>query len=181
MNTTVNKLLIGFALSSFLVSCGGGGSEESAYDGRWITSPQCEYDADNEEGVVVINEITGNSLTSDIKNYVTSDCSGSPINKATLNYSLSYGDDKPSASSICSNTREVDIELTSGTINSIDVPVTVLANKLDIDTETYDLICTNNNKIYFGDNEDDATDGTTAEKRPTVLDDEFYFVKEFKG
>ena len=181
MNSIVNKLLIGFALSSFLVSCGGGDSKESAYDGRWITSPQCDYNADDEEGVVAISEISGNSLTSDLKNYVTSDCSGSPVNEVILNYSLSYGADKPSASSICSNTREVDVELTSGSRNGTDVPVKALAKSLNIDIEVYDLICSSNNKIYFGDTDEDATDGTTSEKRPVILDEEFYFVKEFKG
>ena len=176
MKILMNRMLIGIALSSLLVSCGGGSSDnESAYNGTWKELPECDYDASTGNGDTYTLDISGNDFTVDSKRYSTSDCSGTSTRERVLNYRVTYGADIPNASSICSNTREADFALTGGVLNGVVQTVDELKAR-GVDEEAYDLICSSNNRLYFGDTSEQATDGTTRERRPVLIDDEGFLI-----
>lgn len=181
MEITIKRMLIGLTISLFLVSCGGGGSdgdyEESAYNGHWEESPECDYDATTGQGNIYKLYLSGNSLTVDSVKYPTSDCSGSATTELVLYYSLIYGQDEADVSSVCNNAREVDIVLESGILNGVNQTVQELVNDVGIAAESYDLICTSGNRLYFGDTDDQDYDGTSYDNRPILIDDSYYLVK----
>lgn len=179
MNNNVSKVLFGCIASTLLVACGGGGSSKaqsiSTYNGNWKTSPACMYDADDNIAIKMTINIMGSSLVATGYGYNTSDCSDVSFFKTISNYSLKYGDDKTNASSICSNTKEVDITLTGGSINGITKTAQEISAISNEPIKRYDLICTSGNNLYGGDGS--TKDGTSPANRPTQIDDTDALIK----
>jgi len=196
----MNRLLKQLSLTSsiaFLTACGGGGgggsgdaSSVSDYDGVWRPPIACEDDSyvlgnetflESSEGTITIN---GSTAILDVTEYsASSDCTG--INdKYSSNITLDYGDDAPTASSVCSNAREIDVTINSFTVNGIEISGSELTNAIANDQvpslDSFGLICTSDDgaRLYGGDDENGTKLGDSEATRPTQIDDTFYFVSQ---
>ncbi len=167
------------SLFLLLVACGGGGGGESehSYDGKWVSSPFCDFDGQFNANLTNTVTISGNSSTQTVKRYATSDCSGNPDITVVVKLAFKYGEERASASSVCSNTRDVDVTIVSGTLNGAALSVQAIQNLIDFPGSTiYDLICSSENRLYSG-KYTSSNDATTAAKRPTLIDDTDFLVK----
>jgi hypothetical protein len=75
---------------------------------------------------------------------------------------FAYGNEKPSASGICSNVREVNI---SGSL--------VDGKRF----KEYDLICSTSGRLYFGDDENGSYSATSTASRPVQIDTTNYLIQ----
>ncbi len=175
---SINNVVVLALTSLTLVACGGGGSFSPGegilnFNGTWVS--ECDP-VDN----VYLKQsitITGNNMTVDINEYGSSDCTGITSYTEQVRAGLLYGADKPSASSVCTNVKKVDITFSSATVNGIPLTQSEILTFLELPSTTfYDLICSKGNQLFSG--KITATlDGTTADKRPEFIDHTFAFTK----
>ncbi len=197
MSFIINRSMVLLSTIALLSACGGGGSTKtsgvssSAYDGTWKPSPVCEQEKyTNPEDGQVINSSTkaslvikGSSATLDVTEYANSlDCTGAnEVYKADI--ALTYGDDVPNASSVCSNTKKVDAKVTSMTVNGVKLTAEALAALLAADgvpaLNSYGLLCTSpdGRRLYFGQNIGNLI-GNSESTRPININDEKYLEKQ---
>jgi hypothetical protein len=178
MSHRFKKLFLLGLSSLFLTACGGGGdfappTGVPEFNGIWVSD--CVTDGP----ISVINSTTiaGTIATVVIDEYSSTDCSSVVSNTSKLNATLIYGLDVPTASSVCTNVREVDLEITSINRNGDELTDAGILLYLGLPTTTiYDLICSEGNQLFTG--ELTATlDGSTAAKRPEYIDHSFPLTK----
>ncbi len=174
----IKLFFLGF-LNLLLTACGGGGDFTSStgvpeFNGTWVSD--CETDGT----ISVIDTATvSGTLTSVVLNeYSTTDCSGAVSNVVTLNATLLYGSDVPTASPICTNVKEVDFTVSSIKINDTDLTEAGILLFLELPTATrYDLICSEGNQLFTGELTT-TLDGSTAANRPEFIDDSHPLTKQ---
>jgi hypothetical protein len=173
-----NLFILGF-LSMLLAACGGGGDFTSSpgipeFNGTWVSD--CE--TDGTISAIDTTTIAGTSATVVLDEYSSADCSGSVSNTSILKATLFYGLDVPTASSVCTNVKEVDFNITSINLNGTELTVAGIILFSGLPTTTiYDLICSEGNQLFTG--ELTATlDGSTAAKRPEYIDHSYPLTKK---
>ena len=194
MISKVNRSLVLLSLPVLLSACGGGGSSKSSnistYDGVWSPSPMCSDDTstDRATGVVTLGSsktsiiITGATAKLSVIEYSASaDCTG--VNKDyQADIALTYGDDMPTASSICDNTKKVDSKIISMTLNGVDLSAEEIKTGLEEDKipslQEYGLMCTSSDgsRLYFGMREEGL--GETDDTIPTEIRSDIFLEKQ---
>ena len=168
------KLFFLCYLSLLLTACGGGGDFTPStgvleFNGTWVSD--CE--TDGTISVIDTTTISGTSTTVVLKKYSSTDCTGAVSNTATINARLLYGINLPTASSICTNVKEVDLDISSININGTELTEAEILIFLELPTATrYDLICSEGDQLFTGELTT-TLDGSTAAKRPEFIDHSF--------
>jgi hypothetical protein len=147
----------------------------NVYNGSWVTSPQCIYNSQTGQGIRSFWDFQNGNGVLNSNIYSTSDCSGN-YNSQQLAYNFSYGNTLPNVSSICANVVEVDLVLVSATRNGQPVAISQLDSS--IQTRQYNLLCADNNHLYFGDTRsDNHHNGSSLRNRPLSLDQDSPFLR----
>lgn len=164
-----NQCSISVLLMTLIVGCGSSGSSSnnSAFDGTWTDDCLSFSDEESEDNLLTID---GEEATFSINEYSTGDCTGEVSNNVFLTFSFTYGELLPSASSICSNTQEIDIVETSRTVNGIDEPTE--------EDESFNILCTSPDGAYLYDGDFDSVDGQTPETRPNMINDDNFLTRQ---
>lgn len=170
-------LLLGLS-SLLLAACGGGGDFTSSpgapeFNGTWVS------DCKTVGTISVINSTTiaGILATVALKEYSSIGCMGTVSNSATLNATLVYGANRPTASSVCTNVKEVDFSVSSINKNGVNLTQADILLFLELPTAIrYDLICSVGNQLFTGELTS-TLDGSTAAKRPVFIDHSFPLTK----
>lgn len=184
---------------TLLSACGGGGdsdftggTEVETFDGTWGNSPVCQDDSftspfSNEvtlESSEFTLIISGASAIVEGVNYTeSSDCTG-PSDSISTAMTLTYGDTVPTASSICSNTQEVDAIIDSVTVNGTTLTETQLSIAMANDTvpslDSFGLLCTSGDltMLFGGDDEGGTRLGDTEATRPVLIEEEGFLVRQ---
>ncbi len=145
------------------------------YNGSWATSPQCAYNSNSSQGISSFWDFQGGYGIFNNNTYSTSDCSGN-YDSLRLGYNFQYGNVLPNASSVCANVVEVTMTLVSATSNGQSIPLSQLDPSIQV--RQYNLMCTNNNYLYFGDTRSDSFyNGSSINRRPLSLDQDYPFLR----
>jgi len=172
-----NKFLLCIFLLISLVGCGGGDSsgdedvfeegeeevvfdeEVTIYDGTWLG--RCNIDVFGGSSDQ-LRFIDGENLTTITYEYSSNDCTGDVIG-------LTYGEFVPTASSVCSNTQEIDFFEEAYFEDGVE--------QFDDFFDYYDLICISFDQsvLYFGDY--DTGSGESEATRPSFIDDDTFFIR----
>lgn len=183
MNKTT-KIIVSFLIYpaiSFLSACGGSSSNEiqefsnkttsyESFNGTWQSG--CISDLADGVSVIESTNIDGTSSIVDVNVYNSTDCTGS-YSTTTIKAKLKFGNDAPTASPICSNTKEVDYTIISIVANGILLSSNEVLEFIEQPSNVvFDLMCTSDNQLFRGELTQQH-DGSTAESRPIVVDHEF--------
>ena len=193
MSLKINRSLVLLSLSVFLSACGGGSSKSpntGIYDGVWSTSPTCKdesytdiaTDVVTQKSVKVSIVITGATAKLSAIEYLESvDCTGVKENYQA-DIALTYGDDVPTASSICSNTKKVDSKIILMTLDDVELSAEEIETGLENDEipalQPYGLMCTSpdGSRLYLGHRESGL--GETNETRPIAIRSDIFLGKQ---
>ena len=145
------------------------------YNGSWGTSPGCVYDSQTGLGTRSFWDFQSGNGIFNSHTYSTSDCSGD-YHSQQLAYHFQYGNTLSNVSSVCGNVVEVDMVLVSANQNGQPVDLSQLDPSIKI--RQYNLLCANNNQLYFGNTRsDNFHDGSSLRRRPLALDQDYPFLR----
>jgi hypothetical protein len=169
----VNKVVVFVLMSLSLTACGGGGDFTSSsgipeFNGTWVSD--CFTNGVTNDSLINTTTISGTSATFTIMEYSSVDCMGTASGTTELIADMVFGADRPEASSVCTNVKEVDFNVLSINENGISSTESEILGFLGLPTLTvYDLICSEGNQLFTGEFTQDL-DGSTAAKRPEFID-----------
>ena len=168
----LSSILFG-SIALGLSACGGSSSSTSSttvtkFNGTWINA--CEYDAEDNTALKGSVTIAGNAMTGIYEQYVTQDCSGTPVTMEAI-FDLNYSGEFTTSTCLAEKT---DATVLSAKLNNVDLSteaLNVLLENTDVINSTqYDLLCIDADGALRSGDTSGALDGSSATKRPIEMD-----------